>query len=248
MPFVTSNGIQIRYEVTGAGSTVLLHHGGGLRLESWTEAGWLPTLARNHRVVTFDARGHGESGKPTDPADYALERMVGDVLAVADASDTERFHLLGWSMGAKVAWGVADQAQDRLASVAMIGADPEASDDSAGQMIDLLRQGLETVTSALSQMWDVPAWALEQYRQNDPQALLAYFQSDWPDLSHVPDQLEAPSLLVCGDDDEVYDAMARAAMGRDHLGLITLEGHDHMSSLTSTQAQGAYEEFLNEVS
>jgi pimeloyl-ACP methyl ester carboxylesterase len=51
-------------------------------------------------------RGNGESDKPTDPADYTLELMVDDVLAVADTCNAVTFHHLGFSLGAKVGWGV----------------------------------------------------------------------------------------------------------------------------------------------
>lgn len=123
-----SHGLRIRYETVGEGPTVILHHGGGFRLESWDLAGWAQPLATDHRVVTFDARGNGESDKPTDPRDYALDLMVDDVLAVADACGAATFHYLGFSLGAKVGWGIAASAQDRLDSIALIGAEPEANE------------------------------------------------------------------------------------------------------------------------
>ena len=69
-------------------------------------AGWVDSLATDYQVISFDARGNGESDKPTDPDDYALDLMVGDVLAVADACEAERVHYLGWSLGGKVGWGL----------------------------------------------------------------------------------------------------------------------------------------------
>lgn len=95
----------------GRGPDRDLHHGGGFRLESWDLAGWVEPQATGYQVVTFDARGNGYSDKPTDPRDYALDLMVGDVLAVADACGPEVFHYLGFSLGAKVGWGVAAWAR-----------------------------------------------------------------------------------------------------------------------------------------
>lgn len=243
MSTVQNQGTKIDYEVIGEGPTVIAHHGGGMDRETWHRAGWIEPLASDFRVVTFDARGHGDSDKPTDPMDYSLDLMVDDVVAVADACDAEEFHFLGWSMGAKVGWGVAGQAQDRLGSIALIGADPEASDESAGEMIALLEQGIEAATDALSQMWEVPGWAADTYRDNDPDALLAYFRSSWPDLSDVPDGLEVPTLLMCGTEDEVHDAMVRAARRAD-IDLVELPGEDHMSSFLSGEAREAYRDFL----
>lgn len=246
MSVARSQGLRIRYETAGEGPSVILHHGGGFRLESWDLAGWVQPLAADHRVVSFDARGNGESDKPTDPANYALERMVDDVLAVADACDAATFHYLGFSLGAKVGWGVAARAQDRLASIALIGGEPEANEEISGDFVEMLKQGMDAVVSVMADMWDMPDWALDQQRGNDPEALLAYFQSRWPDLSHVPAELYVPALLICGSEDGVYDAMARAARQGD-LELATLDGADHMASFLSAHARRAYLDFLRGV-
>ena len=246
MRAVQSHGLRIRYETVGVGPTVILHHGGGFRLESWDLAGWVQPLATSHRVVTFDARGNGESDKPTEPQDYALELMVDDVLAVADACDTASFHYLGFSLGAKVGWGVAAWAQDRLESIALIGAEPEANEAISEEFTALLRQGMDAVAAAMSQMWQMPDWALDQQRRNNSEAQLAYFQAVWPDLSEVPTELRVPSLLICGTEDAVQDAMVRAARA-GHLTLVTLDGADHMASFLSERARQAYQRFLRDV-
>lgn len=246
MPVVESEGVSIHYKSVGAGPTVVLHHGGGFTLESWERAGWVEVLATDYCVVTFDARGNGESAKPTKPTDYALDLMVNDVLAVADACEAELFHYLGFSLGAKVGWGVAAQAQHRLASIGLIGAEPNASEAISDSMIELFKQGMDAVAAAMSQMWEMPDWALDQQRRNDPEALLAYFQSRWPNLSHVPKELKVPSLLICGTNDEVYDAMVSAAR-EGSLELTALEDADHMTSFLSVQAREAYRDFLGQV-
>ena len=246
MPTAHSQGSRIRYETVGEGPTVILHHGGGFRLESWDLAGWVHPFEADHRVVTFDARGNGESDKPTDPKDYALDLLVADVVAVADACDAASFHYLGFSLGAKAGWGLAASAQDRLDSIALIGAEPEANEQVSEEFTDLLRQGPHALAAAMSQMWEMPEWALDQQRRNDPEAQLAYFQAAWPDLSQVPAELRVPSLLICGTEDSTYDAMVRAAR-TGNLTLVSLDGADHMSSFLSEQAREAYLRFLRKV-
>lgn len=245
MAVTRSGEVEIRYQSTGDGPTVILHHGGGFRLESWDLAGWVRPLATDYRVVSFDARGNGESGKPTDPESYSLDRMVGDVLAVADACEARDFHYLGWSLGAKVGWGLAASASDRLTSIALIAAEPENSGETSDAMIELISEGgAEAVADAMSQMWEMPDWALEQQRQNDPRAVLAYFQSSWPDLSHVPDELNIPALFICGTNDEVHDAMARAAH-RAKAEFVVLDGEDHVTTFLSAEARTIYRDFLD---
>lgn len=246
MPVARNGEINIRYQSVGEGPAVLLHHGGGFRLESWELAGWVDSLAADYQVVSFDARGNGESDKPTDPDDYRLDLLVSDVVAVADACEAEKVHYLGWSLGGKVGWGLAERAQDRLASLALIGAEPETSGETASAMITLVEQGPDAVADAMAQMWRMPDWALEQQRRNDPEAVLAYFQSAWPDLSHVPDQLRLPSLLMCGAEDEVCDAMQRAARS-ERTRFVKLEGEDHVTSFLSARARTTYRDFLRDL-
>lgn len=243
MPVARSGEVRIRYESQGEGPTVILHHRGGFRLESWELAGWVEPLATDYRVVRFDARGNGESDKPTDPKAYSLDLMVGDVLAVADACGAASFHYLGWSLGAKVGWGLAAEASDRLTTIALMSAEPGNSGETSSAMIKLVEQGMEAVANAMSQMWEMPGWALDQQRANDARAIRAYFQSTWPDLSHVPEELSVPCLLICGTQDEVHAAMARAAR-RGSATFVGLDGEDHVTTFLSDQARAVYRDFL----
>jgi pimeloyl-ACP methyl ester carboxylesterase len=73
--FFDSAGIPIRFVDVGSGEPVVLVHGYTDNLDrSWIETGMLATLARDHRVVAFDLRGHGKSGKPHDPSQYGVQR------------------------------------------------------------------------------------------------------------------------------------------------------------------------------
>lgn len=85
----------------------------------------------------------------------------------------------------------------------------------------------------MSQMWQMPQWALDQQRRNDPRAQLAYFQAVSPDMSEVPTGLRVPSLLICGTEDVTFDAMVRAARVGS-LTLVSLDGADHMPVSSAT--------------
>jgi len=72
--FFDSNGIQIHYYDRGSGEPVVLVHGGFGDAASWDTRGVTGALAdAGYRVIAFDMRGHGQSGKPHDPADYGME-------------------------------------------------------------------------------------------------------------------------------------------------------------------------------
>jgi pimeloyl-ACP methyl ester carboxylesterase len=101
--FFDSHGVRIRYVEQGSGDPVLLIHGYTRNIESnWIEPGVFQNLAKDHRVVAFDLRGHGKSGKPYDPAAYGGE-MVQDALRLLDHLSIRRAHVVGYSLGAIVA-------------------------------------------------------------------------------------------------------------------------------------------------
>jgi pimeloyl-ACP methyl ester carboxylesterase len=114
------DGTRIAYDVAGSGPVVMLLHGGGQTRRSWHDAGYVERLAKDFTVVTIDARGHGESDKPTTPAAYEIDRLIEDVLAVADAVRADRFSLWGFSYGANIGRYVALRSK-RVRSMVYIG-------------------------------------------------------------------------------------------------------------------------------
>ena len=77
--FFDSDGVRIRYVEKGHGDAVVLIHGFGLSLDlMWHASGVIDKLAQDFHVVAIDARGHGKSDKPHDPAKYRIQ-MVEDI-------------------------------------------------------------------------------------------------------------------------------------------------------------------------
>jgi pimeloyl-ACP methyl ester carboxylesterase len=106
--FTTSDGIGLVYRRWGAPSDrppVLLHHGFIANATlNWLDPGVVGALVADGReVVAHDARGHGDSDRPHDPALYGEARMSLDVSELADHLGFERFDLVGYSMGGVVA-------------------------------------------------------------------------------------------------------------------------------------------------
>jgi pimeloyl-ACP methyl ester carboxylesterase len=119
MPTLSVPDCELHYEVIdltppwlAAPETILFHHGLGATSGSWS--GWLPALVDAFRVITFDMRGHGRSSHPQAGAPLSFERLVGDLLAVADAVSVQRFHLVGESIGGTVALQAAIDHPARL--------------------------------------------------------------------------------------------------------------------------------------
>jgi len=120
--FFVSAGVSIRYIDDGEGEPVVLLHGYTSDLEDqWIESGVLRELSRDHRVIAFDARGHGRSGKPHDPKAYGAE-MALDVGRLLDHLGIEKAHVVGYSMGAHIVAQLLTLHPERLLSATLGGA------------------------------------------------------------------------------------------------------------------------------
>ena len=122
--FFDSNGVRIRYVEQGSGPPLVLMHGyTGTLDRHFLANGVFANLAKDHRVIAFDLRGHGKSGKPHDPSEYG-EVMAGDVVRLLDHLKIERAHMIGYSLGAVIAGRLATMHPNRLISVAYVAQYP----------------------------------------------------------------------------------------------------------------------------
>lgn len=82
------------------------------------------------RIIALDLPGHGRSPQPEDPAAQTMPGVVSAVLATMDTLGIARAHLLGYSMGGRVALSLALAAPERVTSLGLIGASPGIADDA----------------------------------------------------------------------------------------------------------------------
>ncbi|MEV5652618.1 alpha/beta hydrolase [Nocardia sp. NPDC052254] len=101
---------------TDAAETVVLLHGFPEDRHSW-EALAPALTAAGYRVLAPDLRGYSPRARPAARSAYALDRLAGDVLALADAAGARRFHVVGHDWGAMLAWQVAAAHPDRVSSL-----------------------------------------------------------------------------------------------------------------------------------
>ena len=119
--FFDAGGVRIRYVDHGAGTPVVLVHGFTASIEpAWIETGILPDLARDYRVIAFDLRGHGRSGKPHDPIAY--DELALDVVRLMDHAGVERAHAVGYSLGGIIVAKLLTTHPQRFISAVLGGA------------------------------------------------------------------------------------------------------------------------------
>jgi pimeloyl-ACP methyl ester carboxylesterase len=110
---VEGDGVTLAVTDEGAGPAVLLLHGFPDSSHVWRKQ-VAPLLDAGLRVVAPDLRGFGASDKPVAVGDYALTRSVADMVAVLDALEIQRAHVVGHDFGAPVAWLLAALAPERV--------------------------------------------------------------------------------------------------------------------------------------
>ena len=106
---IAANGLEFRARVAGLGSGgpgLVLLHGYPVTSAMW-EPLLAPAAAAGYRVIAFDQRGYSPGARPEGVEAYRIDRMVEDVVAVADAAGFEDFHLVGHDWGCVVGWIVA---------------------------------------------------------------------------------------------------------------------------------------------
>lgn len=198
------DGTKIAYDVEGTGPALLLVHGGGQTRRSWSERGYTAPLRDKFTVITMDLRGYGDSGRPAVPNAYALERVLEDIVAVADAAKATRFHLWGFGHGATIGRYLAARS-DRVISAVLVGASMGAplegvvKDAIAGmraKWLPLVQQQMAGTlkVDALSNS-DRAAWDAGVAVS----ALALGALSDYPALE--PAEIKAPTLWLIGASD-----------------------------------------------
>ena len=103
MPSVARpGGVSIYFEAEGAGPAVALAHGFGVSLEMWDPQ--RRDLAERHRLVLWDARGHGYSDAPREPEAYSMRLFAEDLRAVLASEGVEEDAVIGgMSFGGQIA-------------------------------------------------------------------------------------------------------------------------------------------------
>jgi pimeloyl-ACP methyl ester carboxylesterase len=115
---VASDGVRLSGEEAGEGPAMILLHG-LTATRRYVVMGSRLLERSGHRVLAYDARGHGRSD-PAHERDYGYERLAEDLRAVLDAAAIERAVLAGASMGAHTAVRFALDHPDRVAALALI--------------------------------------------------------------------------------------------------------------------------------
>ena len=247
-----SDGAQIAYSTVGEGLPLLKTANWLNHLEyDWESPVFSPllrTIAADHRLIRYDARGNGLSD--WNVPDLSFEAFVRDLETVVEAVGLKRFALLGISQGCAISIAYAVRHPERVSHLVLYGGFargrrlrglPEEAANSAA-MVQLMRQGWGQENPAFRQMFTslfIPGGTPEQMQWwNDLQRITTSPENairfreivDGIEVSDLLPLVKAPTLVLhCrGDAVQPFDEGRRLAAGIPGATFIALEGRNHV--------------------
>ncbi|MFL5096556.1 MAG: alpha/beta fold hydrolase, partial [Xanthobacteraceae bacterium] len=246
MPRFQHGSVEIAFLDEGEGQPIILVHGFASTKEvNWVQPGWVATLARaGRRVIALDNRGHGESAKLYDPADYHTDTMAGDVLALMDHLRLDRVDAMGYSMGARICAFLAVKKPGRVRSLILGGlgihlVDGVGLPESIADALEA--QSLDDVTDPQGRTFR----AFADQTKSDRKALAACIRGSRQTLARdQAAQIRVPMLIAVGTKDPVAgsaQALAELVPGAQAL---DIPGRDHMLAVGDKVFKAGVLEFL----
>ncbi|MCE7736954.1 MAG: alpha/beta fold hydrolase [Candidatus Heimdallarchaeota archaeon] len=234
MPIAYNGEKPIYYTVEGHGEPLVLLHGFMNDHLIWYDLSYVRSLKTDYKLILVDLRGHGQSYKPHDPDEYYLTHRVKDIIAVMDTVKVRKAHIMGYSMGGRVAFGFAKYSPDRVRSLIIGGMSPFGRIPiDMDQRIKDLEGGMKaSVINYEKQYGPLPNAVRERILKNDSKALIAATMDtrDWQGIAEVLPEMSMPVLYFCGENDLFYKETVRAAKLIPDVNFISIPDANHQQA------------------
>jgi pimeloyl-ACP methyl ester carboxylesterase len=226
-------GVELAYidvaPASGAGDPVLLVHGfASNHAVNWLNTSWVRSLNdAGYRVIAFDNRGHGQSTKFYDPAEYDTARMAQDACALLDHLGVQRADVMGYSMGARITAVMALNHPERVRS-ALLGGLGIHLVEGVGLPIGIAdameAESPDTLTDPMQRMFRVFA----QQTGSDLKALAACIRGSRQTLSREEvGRIAVPVLVSVGTKDPIAGSPSELANLIPGARALDIPGRDH---------------------
>lgn len=241
-----SDGVDIAFIDEGEGDPVLLIHGFASNVTvNWIDTGWVKTLTQaGYRVIAYDNRGHGQSAKLYDRSLYGAPLMAEDARRLLDHLGITNAHVIGYSMGARIAAFLAIAHPARVQSLVFggLGVNMVRGMAGTGPIAHALEAAtIEDVTNPTARTFR----AFAEQTQSDLKALAACIRSSREPITAVAlGELRCPVLVVVGARDVIGGSPAELAALIPGAQAVELAGRDHMKSVGDKGFKDAVVAFL----
>lgn len=239
-----SSGITLSYIDTGQPhasegdrAPVLLIHGFASNvMMNWVNTGWVQDLvAAGRRVIAFDNRGHGESQKLYELSDYGAPIMAMDAANLLDHLGVSNAHVVGYSMGARIAAFLALARPNLMASVTFGGLGINMVRGMAGTgpiATALEAASIDDVTNPTARTFR----AFAEQTKSDLKALATCIRSARaPITAQMVATIACPTLVVVGENDVIGGSAQALADLIPGARAMTLLGREHMKAVGDRQ-------------
>ncbi|MEY8348885.1 2-succinyl-6-hydroxy-2,4-cyclohexadiene-1-carboxylate synthase [Bacillus cereus] len=257
---VTLEGVKYEYEVVGSGEPLLLLHGFTGSMETWRP--FISSWSKQFQVITVDLVGHGKTESPEELTHYDIQNVALQMTTLLDCLHIEKAHILGYSMGGRLAITMACLYPGRVQSLLLenctAGLEMESGrqercmkDEQLAERIEL--KGIE----AFVNMWEnIPLFATQKNLPEDvkeairkerlvnhPRGLANSLRgmgtgaqpSWWKQL----EKLKMPVLLMNGEHDQKFFHILKNIQKRIlHAKFVKIDGAGHAIHVEQPQKFG----------
>jgi pimeloyl-ACP methyl ester carboxylesterase len=248
MPTFRNGAVEIAYLDEGHGEPIVLVHGFASNKEvNWVNPGWVSTLTRaGRRVIALDNRGHGQSTKLYDVADYHTDLMAGDVAALINHLDLSRADVMGYSLGARITAVLSVRHPDLVRSAILGGAGIRLV-HTAGLRDEIAASleapSIDAVTDPMGRTFRLFA----EQTKSDLRALAACLRGSRQALRREElAAIRVPVLVAVGTKDDVAGSGPELAALIPHGLALDIPGRDHMVAVGDRVYKNGVVEFLKD--
>jgi 2-succinyl-6-hydroxy-2,4-cyclohexadiene-1-carboxylate synthase len=257
-------------EIKGEGAPLLVLH--GFTGDRSTMSSISEPLSKNYSVVSIDLPGHGSTVKDLEPYLFNFENTLAAIIEVMEFHNQQEFNVLGYSMGGRLAIGLATKYPNKIKNMILIGATAGITDEnqrtarrrSDDRLADeILEKGIE---------WFVEYWmdqpifesqiridsetfdaSRRQRLKNDAHGLANSLRGSGtgsqPSLWRKLNEITSPTLILAGEEDSKFRSLAvRLNSGINKSGIVVVPESGHACHLENPNfTLEAIEAFLEEV-
>jgi len=163
---IKANGIEINYEIEGAGPWLTMSHSLACNLHMWDEEA--KRLSKRYKVLRYDTRGHGASGAPAGA--YTLELLADDLHGLLQGLGVQSTHFVGLSMGGMIGQTYALKYPGMFRSLALCDTTSRYPAEAAGLWTERIKtveaQGMEALVEST-----LARWFTEPFRKSHPEVV-----------------------------------------------------------------------------
>lgn len=231
MPLMNRDGVNIYFETHGDGPPLLLTHGYSATSQMWL--GQVETLSKDHTLITWDMRGHGQSDSPEDQSLYSEAHTVADMATLLDHLGFDEAIIGGLSLGGYMSLAFHCEHPERVKALLIVDTGPGYKKDAGREAWNktAIARAEDIEKNGLAALEDGSA-ELQASAHKDPMGLARAARGMLTQHSpHVIESLpdiKVPCLVLVGADDDPFlvatDYMAKKIPGADKL-IIPDAGH-----------------------